>query len=104
MAGRVRFSPEAEDQLVALYGYIAVATSPVTAERYVSAILDYCESLQTFPLRGILRDDIRPGLRVANYKGRMVIAFTAAAAQVNILGVFYGGRDYASLLQDNAPE
>jgi plasmid stabilization system protein ParE len=31
------FSPEAEEQLVALYRYIATAASPEIAERYTSA-------------------------------------------------------------------
>jgi plasmid stabilization system protein ParE len=48
---RVVFSPEAEDQLVALYGYIAAATSPNIAARYSEAIVSYCESLRTFPHR-----------------------------------------------------
>ena len=49
-----------------------------------------------FPCRGIRRDDIRPGLRITNYKKRVVIAFDVDvdAALVSILGVFYGGQDY----------
>jgi plasmid stabilization system protein ParE len=47
------------------------------------------------------RDDIRPGLRVTNYKGRTVIAFNVEADQVFILGLFYGGQDYENVLQDD---
>ncbi|MDP1605315.1 MAG: type II toxin-antitoxin system RelE/ParE family toxin [Rhodocyclaceae bacterium] len=104
MSYRVVFSPESEEQLVALYRYIAGAATPSTAERHVNAIIDYCESLQTFPLRGTRRDDIRPGLRVTNYKGRAVIAFDVDAEQVAIIGVFYGGQDYATALQDDPDE
>lgn len=32
------------------------------------AMVAYCESLQDFPHRGTRRDDVRPGLRVTNYK------------------------------------
>jgi toxin ParE1/3/4 len=64
MAHTAVFTPEAEEQLVALYRYIAEAGSPDIAERYTSAIVTYCETLETFPHRGVLRDDIRPGLRV----------------------------------------
>lgn len=67
---RVVFSPEAEEQLAALYRYIAVAASPEVAARYTSAIVCYCESLNTFPHRGTKRDDVRPGLRITNYKKR----------------------------------
>ena len=101
MKFRVIFSPEAEEQLAELFHYIAAAASPDIAERYVNAIIAYCETLDTFPLRGAKRDDIRPGLRVTNYKGRTVIAFDVDAQQVSIIGVFYGGQDYETALQDD---
>jgi len=43
---------------------------------------------------------LRPGLRVTHFKKRTVIAFAADAQQVSIIGVFYGGQDYETLLQD----
>ncbi len=51
-----------------------------------------------------MRDDVRPGLRIANYKKRAVIAFDVDAEQVSILGIFYGGQDYESILQDESEE
>ena len=60
--------PEAEKQLVALYSYIAAAASPDIAVRYTEAIVSYCESLCSFLHRGTIRDDVRPGLRITNYK------------------------------------
>lgn len=100
MPFRVSFGPEAEDQLEALYHYIVAQASPTTAERYTSAIVSYCEGLSRFAQRGARRDDIRPGLRITNYKGRTVIAFAVddAARTVSIIGVFYGGQDYESAL------
>ena len=100
----VVFTPEAEEQLAALYHYIAAAASPEVAERYVSAIVSYCESLQTFPHRGTRRDDIRPGLRITNYKKRAVIAFEVFDERVAIIGVFYGGQDYEHMIQDDQDE
>ena len=38
---RVVFSPEAEEQLIALYHYIAAAASPNIAARYTEAIIAY---------------------------------------------------------------
>ena len=75
MTYRVVFSPESLEQLAELYRYIAGAASPEVAARYTEAIVTYCESLCTFPLRGAQRDDVRPGLRITNYKKRTVIAF-----------------------------
>ena len=68
----VIFAPQAREQLASLYRYIAAAASPEIAERYTSAIVTYCESLQTFPMRGTRRDEIRPGLRITNYRKRAV--------------------------------
>lgn len=98
---RVVFTPEAEEQLVALYRYIAEAASPGSAARYTEAIVSYCESLRTFPHRGTMRDDVRPGLRVTNYKRRAVIAFDVDIDVVSIIGVFYGGQDYETILHDD---
>lgn len=100
----VVFTPEAQEQLAALYRYIAVAASSTVAERYVSAVIAYCESLQTFPHRGTCRDDIRPGLRITNYKKRVAIAFNVDAEQVSILGVFYGGQDYETVFKSDFDE
>lgn len=95
----VVFTPEALEQLAALYHYIAVAASPDIAERYTNAIVTYCEGLETFTQRGTRRDDIRPGLRITNYKGRAVIAFDVSIERVSVIGVFYGGQDYETALQ-----
>ena len=97
----VVFTPEAEEQLIELYRYIAQAASPEIAQRYTGAIITYCEGLQAFSHRSNRRDDIRPGLRITNYKGRTVIAFDVAAGLVSIIGVFYGGQDYGTLLQSD---
>ena len=50
MSHRVVFSPEAQEQLAALYRYIAQAASPDVAARYTDAIVTYCESLRTFAM------------------------------------------------------
>lgn len=91
----VVFAPEAEDDLVEILQYISEHGSPTVAARYTEAIVAYCETLAAFPHRGTRRSDIRPGLRVTNYRGRAVIAFEVddVALVVSVLGVFYGGRD-----------
>lgn len=102
MVYSVDFAPEAQEQLLALYQFIAGQGAPLTAERYTNAIVDCCEAMSTFPKRGTQRDDIRPGLRVTNYKGAAIIAFAVddTTKMVSIVGVFYGGQDFETLLQD----
>jgi plasmid stabilization system protein ParE len=93
---RVAFSLEAAEQLVALYRYIAEMASPEIAARYTDSIVSHCNSLRYSPYRGARRDDVRPGLRVTNYRKRVVIAFDVNEGLVTIIGVFYGGQDYES--------
>ncbi len=95
----VIFTPEAQEQMLSLYRYIAETASAKIAEHYTHSILAYCESLQDFPLRGTRRDDVRTGLRITNYKKRAVIAFAVEAEQVSIIGIFYGGQNYETALQ-----
>ncbi|MDY7572810.1 type II toxin-antitoxin system RelE/ParE family toxin [Actimicrobium sp. CCI2.3] len=95
----VIFTPEARQQLVALFRYIAVAASPATAERYTGNIVSYCESLATFPYRGRELNEVRPGLRVTHYKKRTVIAFDIDGRVITIIGIFYGGQNYEEALK-----
>ena len=104
MSYRVIFTPEAEEQLAALYHYITHAASPDIAARYTESIVSYCENMHTFPLRGNKRDDVRLGLRITNYKKRVVIAFDVTTDQVSIIGVFYGGQDFKTILQDDTDD
>jgi plasmid stabilization system protein ParE len=92
----VVFTPEAAEQLDALYAYVAAVASPATALSYTNAIVSYCEGLSISPHRGSRRDDVRPGLRVTNYKKRAVIAFAVDEDLVSIIGIYYGGQDYES--------
>lgn len=98
MTYRVVFAPEAEDQLDELYRYIAGQATAEIADRYVGRVIDYCEGLAEYPIRGTARDDIRPGVRTTSYKKRTVIAFAVRENLVLILGIFHGGRDYESIL------
>ncbi len=104
MAYAVVFAPEAEEQLAALYDYVAEHATPTTAARYTDNIVLYCEGLRQFAHRGAARDDIRPGLRITNYKGSAVIAFHVdeTNSRVSVLGVFYGGQDHEAALRDDA--
>ena len=89
---KVIVSPRAKAHLEALEDYIAEAASQRTAANYIDEILQYCASLDTFPHRGTRRDDIRPGIRIIGFRRRVTIAFEVTDS-VNILGVFYGGRN-----------
>jgi toxin ParE1/3/4 len=103
---RVAFAPRAEAQLDQLYAYIAANAGEPTADRYVSAIIEHCMVLATFPERGTKRDEIRPDLRTIGYKRSVTIAFTVdhIGKAVTILGIFYGGQNYGAMLEDDETE
>lgn len=101
MRVRVAYSERATTQLEALYAYIAIDLGPNRADTFVGSIVDYCDSFETFPRRGRQRDDILPGLRLIGFRRRVTIAFTVDTEVVMILGVFYGGQDVETALQDD---
>lgn len=65
-----------------------------------------CEGLALFPLRGVPREDIRPGLSLTHHKGRTLIAYAVdeSARIVSILGVFYGGQDHEGALSADSAD
>ena len=98
MRYNVSFAPEAEAQLLSLYRYLAAEASPEIAERYLGAIVEHCEKLEHFALRGTPRDDIRRGLRTIQFKRRVTIAYAVTDNRVTVLGIYYGGQDFETLL------
>ncbi len=95
----VVFAPEARDDLSDLYRYVATASHPNTALAYLERVERFCLGLSVGSERGSVRSDIREGLRVVGFERSLSIAFTVAADRVEILRVFYGGRDWRSELE-----
>jgi plasmid stabilization system protein ParE len=101
MAYRIVFTPEARDELDQLYAYIAAAADVDIASRFVDGIIDHIATLKEFPKRGTPRDDLRPGLRTLAWRRRVTIAFMVEERDVVVFGIFYGGRDFESLLRED---
>jgi toxin ParE1/3/4 len=101
MACRIVFTPEARDELNRLYAYIAMAADTDIASRFVDGIIDHIATLKEFPKRGTPRDDLRPGLRTLTWRRRVTIAFMVEERDVVVIGIFYGGRDFESLLKED---
>lgn len=99
MDSEVVFAPEARDDILELYEYIAAQAGPGRALSYTERIVGYCRGLSMFPERGTRRDDLRPGLRVIGFERRVTIAFHVAADKVTIDRVLYAGRDLRTALR-----
>ena len=82
------------DWIVSESGYLQVAVN------FVDRILDRCESLSTFSMIGRARDDLQPGVRILPFERIAVIAYRIHAGKVEVINIFYGGRDYEALLRD----
>jgi toxin ParE1/3/4 len=89
---RVVWRQTATDDLYRLYDWIADRADPETAFAYTSAIEAHAADLATFPERGTPRDDIAPGVRTLNFRGRTVIAYRVGEA-VEVLRIFHAGHE-----------
>ena len=96
----VRFALEAEAQILSLRRHIAQASSAVIALQFTRSIVYQCEKLGIFPQRGTPRDDIRPGVRTIAFRRRVVIAYLIEGSDVVVLGIFYGGQDFETLIDE----
>jgi toxin ParE1/3/4 len=93
MKAEIRFSTQALQDLHGMHEYIAPRGGEIVASKFVTLIYDYCLSFETFPERGVLREDLRPGLRLVGYRGHATIAFAYRDGVATILRVFGRGQD-----------
>jgi toxin ParE1/3/4 len=75
-----------------------------TAERFVARIQARCERIGNVPFGGRPRDDLAPGLRTVPFEDRGVIAYIVRDDVVEIVDIFYGGRDYEVLYRDEGAD
>lgn len=90
----VEFAPEARDDLIALYDWIADRAGGRVAMDYIGRIESFCAKFDIASERGTRRDDIRKGLRVVAFERRINVAFVVEDDRVVILRLFNGGRDW----------
>jgi toxin ParE1/3/4 len=103
MPPRVVLRPQAEEDLEAIYRYIA-KDSPERAIGYVRRLRRRCEALAEYPERGRPRDDLAPGLRMLAFERSAVIAYRVEDGSVRIVDIFYRGRDYDAILRGGLTE
>lgn len=101
MSVQVSFSEQAIADLQNIYDYIAPRGGEQVARDHVARLYACCLDLQTFPERGLRRDDLRPGLRLTGYRRQATIAFAVSGSSVAILRIFVRGRDIEALLRDD---
>ena len=90
----VVFSPEALNDLLEIYDWIADAAGENVALAYIERLENYCRGFSHASERGHRRSDIRPNLRIVGFERRVTIAFGVDEESVTILRLYYGGRDW----------
>lgn len=88
----VRFTPEANADLMEIFDYLAPRAGSAVAFAYISDIHRHCLGFALFPERGIAREDLRPGLRVVGFRRRASIVFQVKDKQATIIRIFHRGR------------
>lgn len=98
---RVRFRPEALQDLSEIHDYVADNAGAVVAARYLGRIEQACVALASLPERGTLREDLGAGLRIVGFERRVTIVFRVLAGDVQIVRVLAAGRDVDSTVEDD---
>lgn len=97
---RVVFRAEAEFDLLQIYRWVYEASrDPSVADRFLDRLVSRCERVGDAPHGGRPRDDLEPGLRTVSFERSAVIAYHVYGDRVEIVNVFYGGRDFETLFQ-----
>ena len=95
----VRFREEAISDLLEILDYlIDQGAGEGTAMGFVGRIRTKCESIGGLPESYRVRPELGPGIRIAPFEHSAVIAYRVDEDAVEIVNVFYGGRDYESLM------
>jgi toxin ParE1/3/4 len=97
------YRQSARNDLADIFNFIVDGgASPEVALDFVLRIEDRCQKIGDAPRGGRSRDDLLPGLRTVPFERSAVIAYIIVDDWVFITNVFYGGRDFETLLRDQA--
>lgn len=97
----VRLTQDALADVQSLKSYLTAERGEAFGGAYVSKLTKFLRSLERAPMRGTVRQSIRPGLRVIGWRRAHTIAFIAdeATHTVTVLAVLSRGQDIGSILQ-----
>lgn len=96
MRYELRILPSAESDLADLFDFISQQSGRLRAVAYVQHLQEACFALEEFPNRGKTRDDLALGLRSIAVDRRAIVVYRIVGTLVEIVHVFYAGRDYGA--------
>lgn len=98
MLRALRYTKQAEDDLLLIHSYIA-QYSPRAAERFVTHLHETCVHLSEMPGMGVRRDELRQGLRqwvVSDY----LILYRIDDTGIQVVRLVHGRRDLTKLVSE----
>ena len=94
----VVLSPEARDDLLAIYDWVAERASPAVTLGYLERLEAHLRGFAQSAERGHLRNDVRPGLRINGFERRVAIVFVVDGDRAVILRLAYGERNWEGMV------
>ncbi len=96
----VLYRQEAGADLDNIFIYLVEQGASSSNERgFVGRIKARCQDIGNVPEGFPARPDLGPGIRLAQFERSAVILYRATEEAVEIFRVFYGGRDYETLMR-----
>lgn len=96
----VTYRPEAAADLEEIFLYVLDKSRDlITAKRFTNRIKARCDKIGNAPRGGAPRPDLGEGLRLVPFEKSAVILYRVTDIEVEIVNIFYGGRDYDALMR-----
>jgi toxin ParE1/3/4 len=89
-------SPEADEDLIEIWSYLAQQASDRVADRQLSEIETVCSTLETWPHSGRKRDELLAGVRSVPVHP-YVVFYRIRDEAIEIVRVVHGRRDIVSI-------
>jgi toxin ParE1/3/4 len=97
------YRPAALDDLDTIFDYIA-PENPRRALSFVDEIRKSCRTLCDHPELGRSRAYIKSCLRALPLRQRVIVFYRITDAEIVIVRVFSGGRDYETIMRDDVSQ
>ena len=97
----ISLSPEADEDLIEIWGYLAREASERVADRQLHEIDATCSRLNVWPYSGRKRDDLLPGMRSVPVHP-YVMFYRIRDDVIEIVRVLHGRRDIAAIFAKNS--
>lgn len=95
----VEYTEAAKADLETIFVFVLERSrNPQVAIHYTDRIYDRCERIGDVPRGGIARPDLGEGIRMVPFERSAVILYRLTDDAVEIVNVFYGGRDYEAIM------